>query len=162
MLLGWRRTKSKGVTATTKKFLCFTQSSEKLRWIPALHRKREPREKLGNLAQGHTRKFQSCNLGQERVSVRAETIGKSRDFPEENQPEAQWVSTKPQEGKGPTEHCFGYRVKTSQRQGAWGWEELHSFRAPLLLPWSTRHEWRAGPPGLKSHDVTWPLSSVGV
>lgn len=49
--------------------------------------------------------------------------------------------------------CFGYRVKTSQRQGAWGWEELHSFRAPLLLPWSTRHECRAGPPGLRSHDV---------
>lgn len=48
MLLGWRRTKSKGVTATTKKFLCFTQSSEKLRWIPAhLAQEKRAQRKVG-------------------------------------------------------------------------------------------------------------------
>lgn len=106
MLWGQRRTKSKGVMATTNKvFVLYSilRETEVGSRPPCTGKK--PREKLGNVAQGHTAsKCWSWNLGQDRVWIRAETFGKSRDFPEENQPGAQGVSTKPQKGKGLAEH----------------------------------------------------------
>lgn len=106
MLWGQRRTKSKGVTATTNKvFVLYSILRETEVGSRPPCTGKEPREKLGNVAQGHTaRKCRSWNLGQDQVSIRAKTFGKSRDFPEESQPGAQGVSTKPQEGKGVTEH----------------------------------------------------------
>lgn len=80
MLWGQRRTKSKGVMATTNKvFVLYSILRETEVGSRPPCTGKEPREKLGNVAQGHTAsKCWSWNLGQDRVWIRAETFGKSR------------------------------------------------------------------------------------